>query len=46
MVIAIMTYVGAMVFSAALNIFLLYKIEKSGVKRWGATGRLFKYKQD
>ncbi|MBY7142661.1 hypothetical protein KFZ56_06135 [Virgibacillus sp. NKC19-3] len=46
MVIAIMIYIASMVFSAVLNIFLLYKVEKSGVKRWGATGRLFKYKQD
>lgn len=45
MLIAIMSYIAAMVFSFALNIFLLYRIEKSGVKRWGATGKLFKYKE-
>lgn len=44
MFIAIMIWIGTMIFSFILNAFLLYKVEKSGVKRWGATGRLFKYK--
>lgn len=44
MFIAMMFWVGVMVFSVVLNTFLCYKVEKSGVKRWGATGRIFKYK--
>lgn len=44
MVIAMLTWVGTMIFSFLLGTFLCYKVEKSGVKRWGATGKLFKYK--
>ena len=44
MLIAITIWVAIMLFSVVLNTFLCYKVEKSGVKRWGATGRLFKYK--
>lgn len=44
MIIAMMTWVGTMVFSLLLGTFLCYKVEKSGVKRWGANGKLFKYK--
>ena len=44
MLIAMLWYLGAVIFTWALGIFLLWRIEKSGVKRWGATGRLFTYK--
>lgn len=44
MLIAITIWVAIMLFSVVLNTFLCYKVEKSGVKRWGAAGRLFKYK--
>ncbi|MGP4074796.1 hypothetical protein [Halobacillus sp. K22] len=44
MFLAMMVWVGTMIFSFLLGTFLLYRVEKSGVKRWGATGRLFKYK--
>lgn len=43
MFIAMMIWVGVMVLSTLFNIYLLHRIEKSGVKRWGATGKLFKY---
>lgn len=33
----------SIVFSLALGTFLCYKIEKSGIKRWGASGNIFKY---
>ncbi|GGJ95743.1 hypothetical protein GCM10007063_17740 [Lentibacillus kapialis] len=44
MFIAMTIWIIIMVFSVALNTFLCWKVEKSGVKRWGATGRIFKYK--
>lgn len=43
--IAMLIWIAMMLFSVVLNIFLLYKIEKSGVRRWGATGKLFRYKE-
>lgn len=44
MFLAMMVWVGTMIFSFLLGTFLCYRVEKSGVKRWGATGRIFKYK--
>ncbi|WP_260631812.1 hypothetical protein [Neobacillus niacini] len=44
MVTALMIWLGTMIFSFVLGTYLCFKIEKSGVKRWGATGRIFKYK--
>jgi hypothetical protein len=43
MFLAMMVWFGVMIFSTILNIYLCHRIEKSGVKRWGATGKLFKY---
>lgn len=43
MIIVLLIWVGTMVFAILLGTFLCYRIEKSGVERWGATGHLFKY---
>lgn len=43
MMIALLIWVGTIVFALVLGTILCYRIEKSGVKRWGATGSLFKY---
>ncbi|WP_176555868.1 hypothetical protein [Virgibacillus ndiopensis] len=43
MLIALMIWVAIIVFSLTLGTFLCFRIEKHGVKRWGATGSLFRY---
>lgn len=44
MLIAMLCYLAAVIFTQMLGVFLLYRVEKSGVRRWGATGRLFTHK--
>lgn len=41
--IALFIWFLTIVFSILIGSFLCYKIEQSGVKRLGATGKLFKY---
>ncbi|MFZ4453634.1 hypothetical protein [Salibacterium aidingense] len=45
MVTALTIWVVIIIFSMFLETFLCWRIEKHGVKRWGATGSLFKYEQ-
>ncbi|MFB5663119.1 hypothetical protein [Alteribacillus sp. HJP-4] len=45
MVIALLLWLVIIIFSMVFGTYLCYRIEKHGVKRWGATGRLFKYEQ-
>ncbi|MCP3028628.1 hypothetical protein [Halobacillus sp. A5] len=45
MIIALMTWFTTIIFSMVLGTYLCFRIEKHGVKRWGATGRLYQYKQ-
>jgi hypothetical protein len=40
--IALGIWAGVIVFGLVLGTFLLSNIEKSGVERWGASGKLFK----
>ncbi|MEC5187063.1 hypothetical protein [Geobacillus thermodenitrificans] len=42
MLIALLSWLGSILVSLLLGTFLCYRIEKSGVERWGATGKLFK----
>ncbi|MCU9601930.1 hypothetical protein [Pallidibacillus thermolactis] len=42
MLIALFSWFGTIFVSLLVGSFLCYRIEKSGVKRWGATGKLFK----
>lgn len=42
MIIAFSIWLITILFSIIFGSFLCYQIEKSGVKRWGASGKLFK----
>jgi len=42
MVVALLIWALIIVVGMVIGTTLLYKIEKSGVKRWGASGKLFK----
>lgn len=44
MLIALLFWSASVVFGIAVSIYLCSKIEASGVRRWGATGKLFDYK--
>lgn len=44
MFIALVALVLCFVWVFILGAFLILKIERSGVRRWGATGHFFKYK--
>ncbi len=35
--------VGTIVVPWFIGIYLLWRVEKSGVRRWGASGKLFKW---
>lgn len=39
----LLIWLSTLIFTVILGVILCYKVEKSGVKRWGATGKLFKY---
>ncbi|WP_167578695.1 hypothetical protein [Jeotgalibacillus proteolyticus] len=43
MFIAFLIWIIIIIFALILGTYLCYRIEKHGVKRWGATGSLFKY---
>ncbi|WP_181348021.1 hypothetical protein [Thalassobacillus sp. CUG 92003] len=43
MVIALMTWFVTIIFGLLLGTYLCFRLEKHGVKRWGATGKLFHY---
>ncbi|WP_272913726.1 hypothetical protein [Halalkalibacter okhensis] len=42
MAIAVSIWMFTILFSLGFGTFLCFRIEKSGVKRWGASGKLFK----
>jgi hypothetical protein len=42
MIIAFSIWLFTILFSIGFGVFLCARIEKSGVKRWGASGKLFK----
>ncbi|WP_255438409.1 hypothetical protein [Ammoniphilus sp. YIM 78166] len=42
MLVAFSIWLFTILFSIGFGTFLCYRIEKKGVKRWGATGKLFK----
>lgn len=43
MAIALLFWGVSIVISVLLSLFLCRRIEVSGVRRWGATGKLFRY---
>lgn len=43
MLIALLFWGASIAFCVAVAIYLCNLIEASGVRRWGATGRLFRY---
>ena len=45
MIIALLFWAGSIAFVIAVGWLLCGKIEASGVKRWGATRRLFGYEK-
>ncbi|MGY4690945.1 hypothetical protein [Salibacterium sp. K-3] len=46
MFIPLLIWVIIIIFSLVLGTYLCWRIEKHGVKRWGATGSLFKYEPE
>ncbi|WP_318614153.1 hypothetical protein [Sporosarcina sp. YIM B06819] len=42
MAVTLWIWVIVVILGLSIGTFLLYKIEKSGVERWGASGKLFK----
>lgn len=45
MIIALLVWFATIIFSMVFGTYLCSRIEKHGVTRWGATGRLYQYKQ-
>lgn len=42
MIIAVSIWIFTILFSLIFGTYLCHRIEKSGVKRWGASGKLYK----
>ena len=42
-VVALVIWASTLVISVLGTVYVCSKIEKTGVKRWGATGKLFRY---
>ncbi|WP_268877700.1 hypothetical protein [Priestia abyssalis] len=42
MIVALLIWLFVIIFGLALGTYLCMKIEKSKVKRWGASGKLFR----
>lgn len=43
MLIALLFWGASIAFSVVVSIVLCFRIEASGVRRWGATGKLLRY---
>lgn len=43
MAIALLFWGGSIAFGVAVSVYLCTRIEASGVRRWGAVGKLFRY---
>lgn len=42
---ALIIWLGSTIFGLLLSTYLLYRTEKTHIKRWGASGKIFKYWQ-